>query len=344
VKILIDITQSSDVYLFRAAIRQWEKHGHKVCLAARDHDIIFDLLEAHGFPYISVGKAGRGPIALGWELIRHESRIWHIMRAFRPDVVLEFGGTFVVHAAFLTRTPSIMLTDTEDAVIANSITFPFATVICTPSCFRLDLGAKHIRFDGFKELAYLRPRHFEPDASVLEDLGLASDEPYALLRLVDWGAAHDIGQRGFDKRILPYFVEQLAKYGRVFVSCEGPAPPDLERFRLRLVPEKIHHVMAFAQLYVGEGATMAAEAAVLGVPAIYVSTRLGLGYLNELESKYNLLHSFADPERALEKALELFADRNAKSKWLTRRERVFAEKVDVTEFIVNLVESMEPTA
>jgi predicted glycosyltransferase len=343
-KILIDIGHPPHVYLFRHAIQEWQKRGYGISIAARDQDIIFDLLKAHGFLYLSMGKAGRGLAGLAWELVRHESRVWRLMRSFRPDVVLSFGGTFVVHAAFLSRTPSIMLTDTEDAVIANSITFPFATVICTPSCFRLDLGAKHVRFDGFKELAYLHPRYFEPDASVLEDLGLASDEPYALLRLVDWGAAHDIGQRGFDKRTLPYFIEQLAKYGRVFVSCEGPAPPDLERFRLRLAPEKIHHVMAFAQLYAGEGATMAAEAAVLGVPAVYVSTRQGLGYLNELESEYNLLHSFADPERALEKAMELFADRNAKSKWLIRRERVFAEKVDVTEFIVNLVESMDPNA
>jgi predicted glycosyltransferase len=339
-KILIDISHSPDVYFFRHAIQEWQKRGHEICIVARDQDIIFDLLEAHGLSYLSMGKDGRGLLGLAWELMRHESRVWRVMRSFRPDVVLEFGGTFVVHAAFLTRTPSIMFTDTEHAVIANSITFPFASVICTPSCFRLDLGAKQVRFDGFKELAYLHPRYFEPDVSVLSELGLSPGEPYTLIRLVYWGSAHDLGQKGFDAQGLREFIEQLSKHGRVFLSFEDTAPPDLEPFRLRLAPEKIHHLMAFARLYVGEGATMATEAGLLGTPSIYVSSLVGtMGNFDELMNKYRLVYAFRKPREAMELAMTLLRDVSAKQEWQARRDRLLRDKIDVTQFMVEFVEN-----
>jgi predicted glycosyltransferase len=341
-KILIDISHSPDVYFFRHAIGEWQKRGHEICIAARDQDIIFDLLEAHKLPYLSMGKAGRGLIGLAWELVRHESRVWQVMRSFQPDIVLEFGGTFVVHAAFLTRTPSIMFTDTEHAIIANSITFPFASVICTPSCFRLDLGAKQVRFDGFKELAYLHPRYFEPNVSVLSKLGLSPGEPYTLIRLVYWGSAHDLGQRGFDVHELREFIAQLSKHGRVFLSFEDEdaVPPDLEPFRLHFAPEKIHHLMAFARLYVGEGATMATEAGLLGTPSIYVSSLVGtMGNFDELMNKYKLVYAFRKPQEAMELAMTLLRNGNAKQEWQVRRDRLLRDKIDVTQFMVEFVEN-----
>lgn len=51
----------------------------------------------------------------------------------------------------------------------------------------------------------------------------------------------------------------------------------------------MHHVMAFASLYIGDSQTMAAEAGVLGVPFVRFNDFVGsIGYLRELEDKYEL--------------------------------------------------------
>ena len=58
--------------------------------------------------------------------------------------------------------------------------------------------------------------------------------------------------------------------------------------------------MCNSELYIGEGGTMASEAAVLGIPSIFVNS-LELGYLNELEKKYGLVFNFSDSKKAIGK-------------------------------------------
>ena len=93
-----------------------------------------------------------------------------------------------------------MFYDTEHAHLSNAITFPFATRVITPECYRTDIGEKQIRYAGYQELAYLHPDRFQPDPGVLDELGFTSNEPYFVVRLVSWKASHDIGQRG----VIPY--------------------------------------------------------------------------------------------------------------------------------------------
>ena len=51
----------------------------------------------------------------------------------------------------------------------------------------------------------------------------------------------------------------------------------------------MHHVMAFASLYIGDSQMMAAEAGVLGVPFVRFNDFVGrIGYLRELEDTYHL--------------------------------------------------------
>lgn len=61
----------------------------------------------------------------------------------------------------------------------------------------------------------------------------------------------------------------------------------------------MHHVMAFASLYIGDSQTMAAEAGVLGVPFVRFNDFVGrIGYLRELEDKYELGYGILATQRA----------------------------------------------
>jgi hypothetical protein len=284
-----------------------------------------------------VGRARRSALGFARELVEREAGLVALMRERRPDVVAGVGGTFVAHAAWPLGIRRVVFTDTEAARLANRMTFPFASVICTPRSYPDRLGPRHVRYDGYKELAYLHPRDFTPDPSALTEAGLAPGEPFVFLRLIAWNAGHDLFQGGLtDVRAA---VQRLQRRMRVVVSAEGPRPDGLEPLRYQGPLERVHHVLAFARLSFGESATMGAEAAVLGVPSVVVSTSRR-AYLDELETRYELVRTFADEarqERALAEADALLADPGALERWRERRERMLAEQEDVVRFATQVV-------
>ncbi|MGH2536626.1 MAG: DUF354 domain-containing protein [Candidatus Promineifilaceae bacterium] len=334
--IIVDVTHPAHVHFFRPAIRRWQAAGVEVVLVARAKDVTLELLELYGLEYQVLSAARKGPAGLARELLEHEGRLFRLLRKAHAAAVLEIAGTFIVHAARLSGTPALVFYDTEDAGLSNAITYPFATRVITPRAYRGDIGRKHVRYNGYHELAYLRPGYFKPDPAVLIEAELEEGEPFAILRFVAWEASHDIGRHGLsadDKRRL---VAEVAAHGRVFISSEATLPAELEPYRLPVRSHRLHDLLAFANLYVGEGATVASEAAVLGTPAVYAN-QARLGYLDEQAERYGLMCIRPEAEDAIRTAVELISDPAAKAEWQRRRDCMLAETEDVTEFICQQV-------
>jgi predicted glycosyltransferase len=262
----------------------------------------------------------------------------------KPDVLTGINDIYSAHVGKIIKKPSIIFTDTEDAKMANTLTFPLSSVICTPSCFLSDLGNKHVRFNGYKELAYLHPNRFQPDISVLDKLNLSRKDPYIILRFISWGASHDMKLKGIKNETEIEFIKSLEKYGRVLITSERKLDKKLEKYRLTAPPEQMHSLLHFAQLYIGEGGTMAAEAAILGTPAIHIEASANgeaTGYLsgNFLElNKYGLLYFYPDQHQALKKAISILEDNNSKKIWGQRRDKLLDDKIDVTSWMVDFFE------
>jgi predicted glycosyltransferase len=341
VRILIDITHPAHVHFFRNAIGIWRERGHEVCVVARRKDIAVALLERFGLDHDDLGPASGGLWGLGRELLLRGSRLCGRVRRLRPDVVTAVGGVFVAPAAWVCRVPSVIFYDTENATWSNRLTFPLCTTVATPDCYEGMVTTKrHRTYRGYHELAYTHPRRFMPDRAKLTAFGLHPDEPFVVLRLVAWKAAHDLRDHGFTS--VEEVVRELERFARVVISSEAEVPPDLADRRLLGPPELVHHLLAHARLYIGESATMASESATLGTPAILVSTSRR-GYTDEQERRYGLTYTFShrrDAEReALAKAVAILSDPLAKSRWEEKRQRMLGDKIDVTSFIVELVES-----
>jgi len=181
-----------------------------------------------------------------------------------------------------------------------------------------------------------------PDPSIKNILGVQEGQKYAILRFVSWTAAHDVGHQGLELTAKRKIVSELSKYVKVFISSEGKIPDDLKSHQIKIPPEKMHDALAYSSLYIGEGATMASECAMLGIPAIYVNS-LSAGTLEEQE-KYGLLSSFRDSHCALERALELINLPGLREEWQRRRKKMLSEKIDVTAFIVWFIENYPASA
>ena len=108
-------------------------------------------------------------------------------------------------------------------------------------------------------------------------------------RFASLNAHHDSGIKGINTEIAQRLIDILAPHGRIYITSERPLEPQFEQYRIRINPLDMHHVMAFASLYIGDSQTMAAEAGVLGTPFVRFNDFVGrIGYLRELEDTYHL--------------------------------------------------------
>jgi predicted glycosyltransferase len=186
-------------------------------------------------------------------------------------------------------------------------------------------------------LAYLHPNWFTPQRDLLpEALRLAPR--YFLLRFASLRAHHDASRRGIDDALALRLIEVLRTHGQVYITSERPFGESLEPYRIPIHPALMHHALAFAGLYIGDSQTMAAEAAVLGVPSIRYNDFVGeLSYLEELEHRYQLTKGLrtGQPEALLELAASWAADTALLALWRQRRAHLLSETIDVTPFWVD---------
>lgn len=310
-------------------------------ILARDHECTLPLLDAYGLRYEVYGKPQKRGHRRALELIPHVRKAYRLAKKFRPEIVV---GTGLVEActSILFRKPYIVFTDTETTSLVNSLLRPIVKGIYTPSCFRKHLGRKHVRYDGFKELAYLHPDYFQPDPSVYNLLGINSDEIYVILRLNPFDAFHDVGVRGFSPEEKGRLIQALQPHARVFISSDAGLEPGLQKYAIGIPAHRIHDAEYYAQLLVTDAGTMLTEAAILGTPGIHCSgyvTRKCLGNLVELEEKYQLIFNYSDPSRAIAKAVELIKQPDLKKQWQEKRQALLADKIDVLKFMVETIES-----
>ena len=337
--ILIDLAHPAHVHFFKNAYRIWMEHGHNILLVAREKDVTLQLLQDYGYPHSSLSKMGKGIIGLTWELIQHSAKLLKIARDFQADVILEIGGTFIVHIGKLLRINTCVFYDTEHDKYSNAFVYPLASWICTPSSYKDDLGKKHLRYDGYQELAYLHPNHFLPNPDILSLFNLEKDQTFFILRFVSWSAFHDIGYNGLSTNEKISLIEELNQLGRVLISSEGDLPEVLQPFQFQMSPIHMHDLLYYASMYIGEGATMASEAAMLGTPSVYINP-LGSGNIDELVHKYHLIYHLQENPENIETIIELARDKNLKELHQIRRLDMLQEKIDVTAWMVEFVESI----
>ena len=340
-KVLIGIWHPAHVHFFRNTILNLQKDGHKVQIVTRNKEMTLELLDAYNFEYINMGKHHKSTLSKGFNLLSTDYKLYKIAKKFQPDVLIGIMDMYSAHVGKLINKPVVIFSDTEHGNIYNKLTFPFATAICTPSCYKKDLGPKQIRYNGYHELAYLHPNYFEPDPSVLDELELKEGERFIIMRFVAWDANHDAGHKGISMEMRRGFVSELEKYGRVLITSESELPAEFEPYRVKVAPEKMHDLLYYAALYVGEGGTMASESGILGTPSVYISSLVGtMGNFEELEGKYGLVYSYSNHINALKSAINILEDKQSKEKFNVAREQFFDETIDVTSYIINIIENI----
>jgi len=200
-----------------------------------------------------------------------------------------------------------------------------------------------VRYSGYHELAYLSKQHFTFDDTFYDRYNLDRNQRIFILRFVSWGASHDIGHAGLSFEMKRRLVDYLSSKGRLIITSEGELPDQFAPYRLTIPPEEIHNLLSVSDLYVGEGATMASEAAVLGTSAVYIST-LPLGYISDQEQHGIVKHfnpeQFTDSGKCVFEYIKTLVDTPAlKARAKAQSMEMLADKIEVTSWMKDFIKT-----
>lgn len=336
-RILVDIGHPAHVHLFKNMAIQMQQDGHQFLFTCREKEFEIELLKANKLKYKSFGKKYSGLVGKMWGMLEFGFKEWKTAMAFRPDLFMSHGSIYAAHAAAALGKPHIALEDTYNFEQVR-LYLPFSKYVLTADYQHpLSNHSKNISYSGYHETAYLHPRRFKPNDSVLKKIGLRKDEKFILLRFVSWKATHDVGHKGISLERKREAIEKFSKYARVLISSEGDLPEEFHKYKLNLAPELMHDLMSFATFLWAESFTMPAECSILGTPSIIMHNTRSL-YLKEQEEKYGLCFNYTesdqDQDLAIQKGLELLNTPNLKERWKEKQAALLRDKIDLTDFLI----------
>ena len=372
--ILLQLSHPAHFHYYHYSMLNWMEHGHKVIVVIKTKDILEQLVKDSGIPYYNINdKAHRGSkLGVIWDMI---VRDWNILWiCIREKINLLTGSSAeVAHIAWLLRKLGVCTGEDDAKVIPNYVrcTAPFlydmCIRLCPTVCSSERMEQYTVRYPSYHELAYLHPNHFTADKTIVEGYGIDTTKPYFIMRFASLKAHHDDGIKGINTEIAQRLVDILSPHGQIYITSERELESQFEPYRIRINPLDMHHVMAFASLYIGDSQTMAAEAGVLGTPFVRFNDFVGrIGYLRELEDVYQLGYGIhASPlnenstircndgslqpsgTEALYNAVEQLVAMPAEERnalYTARREKMLSEKIDYAKFLTWFIENYPASA
>ena len=336
---LFSLGHPAHFHMFKHTMRALKDEGHKVIVVVRPKDVLEQLCINEGLAYHSIGQRPDkgGKLSRALVVVQRFFAIAKIVRKEQPCMLIGSDGV-MAYLGTMFRTPSFEFFDDDYGIIklyAWSF-FPFYSDLVCPTV--PDAGRwtkkKKTGYEGYQKLAYLHPNRFTPDKSVVEKY-FSADKPYFLLRFAKLNAHHDGGIGGINADVARHLIDQLLPNGDVYITSERPLEPQFEQYRLHINPSDMHHILAFANIYIGDSQSMAVEAAMLGTPSLRFNDFAGkIGVLEELEHKYELTFAIppSEPERLYGKVDELLSLPELRETFQQRRQKMLSEKIDVAAF------------
>lgn len=342
-RVLFQLGHPAHFHLFKNTIADLQRDGHETFILIRKKDILEDLLKESGMPYINILPSGKK------SAITLMLRLWRVfLFTLTHHVDVLVGSTpEVAQVAWLLRRRSVVMAEDDASIVPQFIKAvkPFVDNYLSPvSCDNGPLESSTTHYEGFHKLAYLHPNRFTP-APVVVDRYFDHSKPYFLLRFAQLNAYHDVSANahGINDEIALKLIEILSPHGNIYITSERELSSDLEKYRLNINPLDIHHIMAFAALYIGDSQSMAVEAAMLGTPSIRFNDFAGkIGVLEELEKKYQLTIGIpsSNPERLYNTVKEIINTDNLREVYQARRQQMLEDKIDVATFFTDFIERL----
>lgn len=346
-KIGFHLAHPAHFHLFKNVIKNLNSNRNNLLITYNDKDVLEDLVAQSGLmrfsQKIAAIKSPNSSLKLHMQFIQKNIGVFFVYLKFRPDVVV---GTSIIISIIgkILGYFSIIFNEDDFDIIKRTADFgyPLAdTIVCPSVCRTGRFEPKSVKYNGYHELAYLNPKCFQPKKEVVNKY-FSFEKPYCIIRFAKLIAHHDKNIRGINVEIAHNIIDILYPYGDVYITSERKLSQSLEKYRLNINPIDMHHILYYANLFIGDSQTMAAEAGVLGTPFIRYNDFVGrISYLDELENVYELGYGFKTTEinKLYKKLKQLVAVPDLKKIFHKRREKMLSDKINVDSYISWFIEN-----
>ena len=304
-RIWVDLTNPAHVVVLRPLVELLEADGHDVTLTARPLSHTTELLDDWGHAYTAIGHhGGASRIGKSVAAASRSAQLFGFARGKKFDYGLAHGSTDLPPVARVLGFANTTMFDYEWARLQHELNCRLATRVLVPDAIPAErlapYGArppKLVRYPGLKEEYYLAD--FEPDESVLAELGLDRERVVAVVRTAPSYALY-LG--GSENELVPRVLRRLLDEEAQVVVL---ARTDQQRRSLHeldpqlFVPERAvdgRSLAALADLVISAGGTMIREAAVLGTP-VWSIFEGRPGAVDEQLQREGRVHFLRDPEQ-----------------------------------------------
>ena len=287
----MDCTAAAHPLVLRPIIQRLERGGHGVEVTAREYGQTLEILERLGLGYERIGShGGASTLGKGAALARRSAALVGWARRRRFDLAIGHGSVDLAVVSSLARVPSVQMQDYEHAGLQRQLAFRAARRVLAPDAIPVEAmrraGAspdKLVRYPGLKEDYYLSD--FEPDGSVLEELGVERGRVLVVVRPPPETSAYHA-----QNPLYAAVLERLASTDEVQTVVVPRTARQREAIQRRvaggdwpatavIVPAHAidaQSLIAFADLVVSAGGTMNREAVALATPVYTIfSGRMG---------------------------------------------------------------------
>jgi uncharacterized protein len=314
VRAWVDLTNSPHVLVMRPVIERLRAAGHEVEVTAREFAQTLELCDRFGIDCTPIGRhRGERRLAKAAGLAARSAALACWARRRRFDLALGHGSNDVTVAARLLGVPSATAFDYEWARVQHTVNCRLARAVVVPDAIPPErlrpygaTPAKLRRYPGLKEEYYLAD--FEPDAAVLDQLGVDRAQPLAVVRTPPEVSLY----HRFESPLFAQVLERLRGTQTVVLPRTPEQRAEIAARGGWIVPEHAvdaQSLVAFADLVVSAGGTMNREAVALGTPV--TTTFAGrLGAVDERLISEGRLQRLSDPAQVtLERRSERLGER-----------------------------------
>ena len=352
-KIIIDILTPKQCMLFSDIARRLEENGHQVLRTTRKYREVNKLLELKGIDAKVVGRHGRRNLADKLKASAQRTlELTSVLEDFKPDVAISFSSPEMARVSYGLKVPHVCINDSPHAEAVARLTVPLSERLLTPKMIPKKVWIKYgispekiVQYNALDPWVWLKD--FQPDETVLEQLGLDTSRPILTFRTEESFAAYLSSKVQKATSVAP-IINHVLKNNKDVQIVAVPRYEEQIRVLKRFFKDKIvvsdsmvdgPSLLYYTSIFIGGGGTMTAEAALLGVPTISCYPGEPFIILRYLVEK-GLVILETDPEKILKKIQAMLKNLDyEKRKQTEKAQKIVSRFEDPAQKILKAIEA-----
>jgi uncharacterized protein len=285
-KIWFDILTPKQVMFFKPIIDSLREEGHELLCTSREYREAVELAKIKHLDLKIIGRyGGAGKYEKLSESANRIFKLAHIIKQFEPDTAVTFSSPEGARVAFGLGVRHIGVNDSPHAESVAKLTIPLMNHLFCPWIIPysawLGFGIPKYKITKYRALdpaAWIKRNPMSYSGGVVDNLNLDSHKNTVLIRLEEAKASY-ISDTKIESKIsmIDALVNNLSELVNLIILCRYQDQILEITKRYEGKAHVVKHVIdgtsliSLADLFIGAGGTMTAEAALLGKPTISIA-------------------------------------------------------------------------